>query len=397
MRTLILSCCLSFLLTTPFSGHAQNNLPDVPVPAWTHLSSQTGELPKPDVGRQVAALIQDINLDGENDFVIASYTKMAWFRYNPDDQNWTRYLIEGGMPEGSLEAGGAFYDVNGDGSPDLVMGSAWQGEGGVWWWENPAPDFNPDTPWTRHLVVQVGGQHHDQLIGDFTGEGTPQLVFWDNHSGRLYLARIPSDPTQPWKAIVIAQVPLDGGRPEGLAGEDINGDGNPDIVGGGWWFEHLTGDNFQSHPVNPERQFSRTAVGQLIQGGRPEIILGSGDGVGPLEMYQWKGGQWVSKSLIPKMDHGHTLQVADLNGDGNPDIFTAEMYDPGAGEQCRSYVLYGDGQGNFRTEILSTGIGSHESKVGDLNGDGRPDILQKDFQHEQRIDIWLNQGISNQE
>ncbi len=43
-------------------------------------------------------------------------------------------------------------------------------------------------------------------------------------------------------------------------------------------------------------------------------------------------------------------------------------------------------------QLLSTGIGSHESKVGDLNGDGNLDILQKDFAHEQRIDVWLNQG-----
>lgn len=393
MKTLIVSFCLILLPMAPYACHTQHGMPDAPAVTWTHLSSQTGELPKPDVGRQVAALIQDIDQDGTNDFVIASYTKMAWFRSDPNNRSWSRYLIEPGMPEGSLEAGGAFYDINGDGSPDLVMGSAWKGEGGVWWWENPAPNFEPDTPWKRHLAVQVGGQHHDQLFGDFLGEGKPQLVFWDNHSGKLYLARIPSDPTLRWNAVVIAQVPLEGGRPEGLASADINGDGAPDIVGGGWWFEHASGETFRAHPVNSHRQFSRTAVGQLVQGGRPEIVLGSGDGVGPLEMYEWNDSQWVSKVLIPKMDHGHTLQVADLNGDGHPDIYTAEMYDPGAGDQCHSYLLYGDGGGHFRTEVLSTGIGSHESKVGDLNDDGRPDILQKDFQHEQRVDIWLNQGV----
>jgi len=53
-------------------------------------------------------------------------------------------------------------------------------------------------------------------------------------------------------------------------------------------------------------------------------------------------------------------------------------------------VLYGDGRGGFAQQVLATGIGGHEGKLGDLDGDGDLDILQKDFQHERRIDIWLN-------
>ena len=70
----------------------------------------------------------------------------------------------------------------------------------------------------------------------------------------------------------------------------------------------------------------------------PQVVLNSGDGGGPLEMYRWDGKAWIAKTLIERLDHGHTLQVTDLNGDG------------------------------------------------------RIDILQKDFQNQQRIDIWLNQG-----
>ena len=365
---------------------------DVPVTTWKHLSTQTGELPKAELGNQVAALIQDIDRDGYNDFVIASYEKMAWFRYDPARQSWSRYLIEAGLPPGSLEAGGDFYDINGDGAPDLVMGAAWKGNGCLWWWENPRPHFAPETPWKRHLIAKIGGQHHDQIFGDFTGEGKSQLVFWNNTTGELYLAHIPSDPTALWEPKVIARVPVKNGHAEGLAKADINGDGKLDIVGGGWWFEHAKGDTFQAHPIDPEYEQSRSAVGQLIKGGWLEVVLNSGDGVGPLRMYQWNGTNWAGRTLVEKMDNGHTLQIADIDGDGNLDIYAAEMYEPGPKEQCKSYILYGDGKGNFRREILCTGIGSHESKMGDLNGDGRLDILQKDFQHEQRLDVWLNQG-----
>ncbi len=385
------------LLLVPLFLAGFRSTDTMPVPKWKHLSTINGDIPQAGLGRQVAALIRDIDLDGKNDFLIASYEKIAWLRYNASDHNWTRYIIEPGIPEGSLEAGGAFYDINGDGSPDLVMGAAWLGKGCLWWWENPYPHFDTAVSWKRHLLARVGGQHHDQVFGDFLGSGKPQLVFWDNQSGRLFLAKIPGDPTQVWDPEVIAGLPTRRGNPEGLAIADINGDGKPDIVGGGWWFEHIRGDQFKGYPIDSTRQFSRTAVGQLVKGGRPEVVLNSGDDVGPLEMYTWEKNRWVGKILIDKMDHGHSLGIADINGDGNPDIFAAEMYDPGSGDSCRTFILYGDGKGNFTRQLLNRGIGSHESKLGDLNGDGLPDILQKDFQHKERIDIWLNQGITSEQ
>ena len=133
-------------------------------------------------------------------------------------------------------------------------------------------------------------------------------------------------------------------------------------------------------------------VGDFIRGGWPEIVLNSGDGVGPLSLYEYKAEKWIKHVLIEKVDHGHTLQVGDINGDGQLDIYAAEMYRPGPGDKCRQYVLYGDGKGQFETQVISTSIGTHEGRIGDLDGDGDLDILQKDFQEHQRVDIWLNNG-----
>ena len=62
---------------------------------WKHLSSKRGDIPRPDVGRQAASLILDIDKDGVNDFVIAGWseeTSMVWFRHT--HVGWERYLLD---------------------------------------------------------------------------------------------------------------------------------------------------------------------------------------------------------------------------------------------------------------------------------------------------------------
>ncbi len=378
------------LLVLPLSAAAAPKAGGIPQVNWKHLSSTKGDIPVPNLGRQVATLILDIDKDGVNDFVVLSYEKMAWFRRTKT--GWERYIVEPGDPKVRMEAGGDFHDIDGDGDLDILQ-AAQSNRGEIWWWENPYPNFSPDTPWKRYEVIAVGGTHHDQIFGDFDGDGKTELAFWYNRGKQLYLAEIPADPKQPWPVQLIAQLEENKPNPEGLAKADIDGDGVLDIVGGGCWFNHVGNGRFEVNVVDPEYRFARIAAGDLIQGGRPEIVIGSGDGVGPLNIYQWTGKEWTKKTLIEKVDHGHSLQVGDINGDGYLDIYTGEMHTPGAGDKCRHWVLYGDGKGNFVSQLLSTGIGSHESKIGDLDGDGDLDILQKDFQKDQRVDVWLNETL----
>jgi len=97
--------------------------------------------------------------------------------------------------------------------------------------------------------------------------------------------------------------------------------------------------------------------------------------------------------------HGHSLQVADINGDGNLDIFVAEMMKWSESKtisdnpDAEAFIFYGDGQGNFNKTIFKKGFGFHEARVADLDGDGDMDILSKPYNWETpRIDIWLQNG-----
>src|SRR2546428_593683 len=72
-------------------------------------------------------------------------------------------------------------------------------------------------------------------------------------------------------------------------------------------------------------------------------------------------------------NHPISLAVGDLNGDGKPDLAAASY-----GSDVVS-VLFGNGDGTFgaRTDFR-TGSGPYSVAIGDLDGDGKPDLAVAD-------------------
>ena len=369
--------------------------------SWSQLSSRNGDLPAPGPStQQTASLVLDIDRDGINDFVIGAREKapaLVWYRR--ERNGWTKCVIEKEFLP--IEAGGAFHDIDRDGDLDIVMGDDASGNR-VYWWENPYPRYDPDSAWTRRFIKESGGKkHHDQIFGDFDGDRRAELVFWNQGERKLYLAEIPDDPRAAgsWRAFEIFS--WESGECEGLAGADIDGDGKLDIVGGGRWFKHDGGTRYASRLIDETQSFSRAATGQLKKGGRPEVVFVVGDGVGRLKWYEWSGASFIGHDLFGEdVIHGHSLAVADCNNDGNLDIFCAEMsrWTRAASDhpEARSWILLGDGKGNFTRTLVSKGLGNHESRVADLDGDGDLDILSKPYSWDTpRIDVWINQIVKS--
>ena len=378
---------------------------------WKHLSTSTGDLPVPNSGKQqTASLVCDIDGDGVNDFVITERTEapsVVWYRRG--DSGWTRYVVDDQALH--IEAGSDAFDIDKDGDLDIVFAGDWQNHF-VWWWENPSPDFAVDKPWRRHIIKDFGGnKHHDLIFGDFDGDEQTELVFWNQGAQKLYLAEIPAKPrtAKSWECTVIYAYNSDSEmqqrqtRPypgfkgvneqEGLAKADIDGDGKLDIIGGGRWFKHLGGTDYMPNIIDASYQFTRAAAGQLVEGGRPEVVLVVGDGWAPLMFYEWKKGTWIGTEIFTEIDCGHSLDLVDFNGDGHLDIWVAEMRLNNGNPNAKNMLLLGDGQGHFRRRIISEGIANHESKIVDLDGDGDYDVLGKPYGWETpRLDIWINEG-----
>lgn len=380
-----------------------------PAVKWQRLSSRTGELPVPgESHEQTGALVAKIDPRGGTDFVL-SFRKVApalvWYRRQGDA--WSRYVIEREFL--TVEAGGAAFDIDGDGDNDVVFGGDYQSDS-LWWWENPAPHFDPNVSWKRHLIQKGAKQHHDQIFADVKGTGRPQLIFWNQGAKTLYLAEIPKDPrtAEAWPSEVVYAGNAGEGTAkaavyaEGLDAVDVDGDGRVDLLAGNYWFKYEDG-KFRATKVAPIG--GRIRAGRFKPGKTAQIVIAPGDGSGPLRIYEAKGdpgnpASWVGRDLLDRdMVHGHTLELGDIDGDGNLDIFTAEMgkwtREPTAADnpKATSWILYGDGKGNFRPTVFTTGEGWHEGKLGDFNGDGRLDILNKPYAWDApRVDLWLNRG-----
>ncbi len=377
---------------------------------WTHLSSRTGDLPTPGAShQQTGSVIAKFDPRGSTDFML-SFRKVApalvWYRRQGN--GWSRYVVEKDFL--TVEAGGAAFDIDGDGDLDVVFGGDYQSDE-LWWWENPAPDFDANVSWKRHVIKRGGAkQHHDQIFADLKGTGRPQLIFWNQAAKALFLADIPKSPrtAESWPLEVIfsgkAGEAVEGAAAyaEGLDAVDIDGDGRVDLLAGNYWFKYLGDGRFQRTRIAPIG--GRIRAGRFKPGKYAQVVIAPGDGSGPLRIYEAKGdptntASWVGRDLLDRdMVHGHTLDLGDIDGDGNLDIFTGEMAKwtgtPAVADnpKATAWILYGDGRGNFTTTVFSTGDGWHEGKLGDLNGDGRLDILNKPYAWDApRIDVWLNQ------
>ena len=277
-------------------------------------------------------------------------------------------------------------DLNGDGKPDLVVSEGGANGDRIFVFRNTSTGAGAFT-FSIQSVTLTGKKVKRTDIADLDNDGKPELII-TNQTGNNVTVLVNQSTVA---AITFAATPLvitvpGAASTDGLAVEDLDADGLPEIVT--TQFLTQTSNIFilrnTSLPGNisfandQTLDISGTVVnlkaGDLDGDGKPEIVATQLIGSGTISVFRnTTSGAIAFAAPVSFATNVRPwgLDFGDIDGDGHPDIVVASLE--------KSVTILNNestpGVLDFSTVIQATTFINRHVSVGDVDGDAKPDIV----------------------
>jgi hypothetical protein len=328
----------------------------------------------------------DFDRDGKMD-LICSHSGAVWLYPDLDASRRVKVHEFGKEVSGRKMRTGCIHatlmDVDGDGDQDYVGSNNL-----VFWLECPSDPLAGN--WKYRTVDDKILGTHCLITGDVDGDGKPDLIA---NSGRvegttpfydsLTWHRVPEQPHQAesWIRHVFGDRDAPGASHYSGLG-DVNGDGRPDIsfaAKGGekfpggewfaWWEQPENPTEFWKKHLLADKQPGATNIKpvDLNGDGVMDFFATRGHGKGVL---WFKGPKFELIDIDTEIEGPHSLAIADIDGDGDPDAATCGYLATGVAAWYEN-----DGKGNFAKHVIGRNQGSYDLRLVDIDQDGDLDTV----------------------
>jgi hypothetical protein len=321
--------------------------------------------------------IGDVDGDGKLDVLLADKKQFVWYR----NGDWQRFVMADSLTERDNVCL-AVKDINGDGQVEVAVGAQWNpGEtsdeaasGAVFYL------IRPDDPTQKWEAVQLPHEPTVHRMHWVKVGNTYQLVVLPLHGRgnqngegagvKVYAYQMPEDVSAEWSLKLI-----DSSMHMTHNFDVILRDGREALLmGGKEGAKMLEPENGRwPDPSAAETLIGGEGFGEIRQNGAHIF------GIQPMhgnELVVYTGGV-ERKVLTASLKQGHALAIADLLGSGSDQVVFGWREANDQGEMGIQLIRPEDANWNtYQTYwIDKNGMACEDLKIADLNGDGKPDII----------------------